>query len=48
MPLPWTDLHYRGLDRLADNLPSTLLLLDPQRGNADDMADAIKIGRAHV
>ena len=41
MPLPWTDLHYRGLDRLADNLPSTLLLLDPQRGNADDMADAI-------
>jgi len=36
--LPWTDLHYRGLDRLADQLPATLLLLDPQRGNADDMA----------
>ncbi|MDO4642402.1 MAG: DNA polymerase III subunit delta' [Cardiobacteriaceae bacterium] len=39
--LPWTDLHYRGLDRLADNLPTSLLLIDPQRGNADDMAYAI-------
>ena len=43
--LPWTDLHYRGLDRLADRLPATLLLIDPQRGNADDMAQAI-IARA--
>ena len=43
--LPWTDLHYRGLDRLADQLPATLLLIDPQRGNADDMARAI-IARA--
>lgn len=43
--LPWTDLHYRGLDRLVDRLPATLLLIDPQRGNADDMAQAI-IARA--
>ena len=43
--LPWTDLHYRCLDRLADQLPATLLLIDPQRGNADDMARAI-IARA--
>lgn len=41
MKLPWTTLNYRGLDRLADNLPSTLLLLDLQRGNADDVAHAI-------